>query len=79
MDFCVRLFCVCVVLFVGRSHETGWSHVQGDVPIVYRIKKLRERPSPTKDCRAIIVAVVVVVVVIIIRRRRRRIKVKLFL
>jgi hypothetical protein len=25
MDVCVRLFCVCVVLCVGRGNATGWS------------------------------------------------------
>jgi hypothetical protein len=29
MDICVRLFCVCVVLYVGRGFATGCSPVQG--------------------------------------------------
>jgi hypothetical protein len=31
MDVCVHLFCVCVVLSVGRGLATGWSPVQGVV------------------------------------------------
>jgi hypothetical protein len=40
MDVSVRLFCVCVVLFVGRGLVTGWSPVEGVLPTVYRIEKL---------------------------------------
>jgi hypothetical protein len=43
MDVCLRLFCVCVVLCVGRSHATGLSPVQV-LPTVYRIKKPKKRP-----------------------------------
>jgi hypothetical protein len=32
MDVCLRLCCVCVVLYVGSSLETGWSPVQGVLP-----------------------------------------------
>jgi hypothetical protein len=45
MDVCVRLFCVCVVLCVGKGLATGWSPVQGFLPTVYRIKKLKKRPG----------------------------------
>jgi hypothetical protein len=48
MDVCVRLFYVCVVLCVGSDLATGWSPVQGVLPIVYRIKKLKERPKSNK-------------------------------
>jgi hypothetical protein len=41
MDVCVRLFCVCVVLCVRTGLATGWSPVQGVLPTVYRIKKLK--------------------------------------
>jgi hypothetical protein len=44
MDVYVRLFCVCVVLCVGRFFATGCSPIQGVLPIVYRIKKLKKRP-----------------------------------
>jgi hypothetical protein len=44
MDVCVRLFCVCVVLWVGSGLPTGWSLVQGVLPIMYRIRKLKNRP-----------------------------------
>jgi hypothetical protein len=40
MDVCVGLVCVCVVLCVGTDLATGWSPVKGDLPTVYRIKKL---------------------------------------
>jgi hypothetical protein len=54
MDVCVRLFCVCVGLRVGSGLATGWSPVQGVLPIVDRIKKLKKRQrSNKKDCRAI--------------------------
>jgi hypothetical protein len=42
-DVCLRLFCVCV-LCVGSSIATGLSHVQGVLPIVYMITKLRKEP-----------------------------------
>jgi hypothetical protein len=35
MGVCVRLFCVCVVLFVVSVLATGWSLVQGVLPTVY--------------------------------------------
>jgi hypothetical protein len=47
MDVCVRLFYVCVVLYVGSGLATGWSPVQGVLPTVYRIKKLK-KPTRSK-------------------------------
>jgi hypothetical protein len=44
----VRLFCVCVVLCVGSGLAKGWSPVQGVLPTVYRIKKLKMRPRSNK-------------------------------
>jgi hypothetical protein len=41
MDVCVRLF--CVVPCVGSGLATGWSPIQGVLPTVYRIKKLKKR------------------------------------
>jgi hypothetical protein len=41
---CVRLFCVCV----GSGLATGSSPVQGVLPTVFRIKKLKTRPKPNK-------------------------------
>jgi hypothetical protein len=52
MDVCVRLFCVYVVLFVGSGLAKGWFPAQGDLPTVYRIKKLKSCQGP-KGCRAI--------------------------
>jgi hypothetical protein len=40
--WCVRLFCVCVVLCVGRGLATGWSPVQGVLPTVYRSRNWSE-------------------------------------
>jgi hypothetical protein len=48
MDVCVRLFCVCAVLCVGRGLVTSWSPFQGVLPTVYRIKKLKKRPRSTR-------------------------------
>jgi hypothetical protein len=48
IDVCVRLFCVCVVLCVGSGLATGWFPVQGVLPPVYSIKKLKKRPSSNK-------------------------------
>jgi hypothetical protein len=35
------LFCVCIVLCVGIGLATSWSLVQGVLPTVYKIKKLK--------------------------------------
>jgi hypothetical protein len=43
MDVSVHLFCICVVLCVGSGLATGRSPVQGVLPTVYRIKKLKNR------------------------------------
>jgi hypothetical protein len=43
MDVCVHLFCVYVVLCVGSGLATGWSPVQGVLPTVYKIKKLKKQ------------------------------------
>jgi hypothetical protein len=51
MHVCVRLFCVCVVLCVGSGLVKGWSPVQGVLPTVYRIKKMKIRQNP-RGCRA---------------------------
>jgi hypothetical protein len=53
MDVCVRLFCVCVVLRAGSGLATGWSPVQGVLPTVYRITKLKKTAKiQQKDSRA---------------------------
>jgi hypothetical protein len=52
MDVCVRLFCVCVVLRVGSGLATDWCPIQGVLPSVYNIKKLKSDQGP-KGCRAI--------------------------
>jgi hypothetical protein len=45
---CVRLFCVCVVLYLERALSTGRSHIQGVLPIVYRSNK-NEKPQHCKS------------------------------
>jgi hypothetical protein len=45
---CLRLFCVCVVLCVGSDRATGWSPVEGVLPTVCKIKKLKNRPKSNK-------------------------------
>jgi hypothetical protein len=46
MDICVRLFCVFVVLCVGRGLATCWSPVQGVIPIVYRLRHWKNGQGP---------------------------------
>jgi hypothetical protein len=41
MDVCVGLFCVCVALCVSSGFAKGWSPIQGVLPTVCRIKKLK--------------------------------------
>jgi hypothetical protein len=48
MDVCVRFFCVCVVLCVGSGLATDWYPVQGVLPTVWKIKKLKKRPRSNK-------------------------------
>jgi hypothetical protein len=38
MDVCVRLFCI----YVGSGLATGWSPVQGILPTVYNVRKLKK-------------------------------------
>jgi hypothetical protein len=38
MDVCLSLFCVCVVLCVGRGLATDWSPTQWVLPTVYTYK-----------------------------------------
>jgi hypothetical protein len=46
MSVCV--YSVCVVLCVSSGLATGWSPVQGVLPTVYRIKKLKKRQRSNK-------------------------------
>jgi hypothetical protein len=39
---------VCIVLCEGSAFATGWSPVQGDLPTMYRNKKLQKRPRPNE-------------------------------
>jgi hypothetical protein len=38
IEVCLPLLCVCVVLCVDSGLTTGWSPVQGVLPIVYRLR-----------------------------------------
>jgi hypothetical protein len=49
LDVCLRLFCICVVLCVGSGFVTDWSPVNGVLPTMYKIKKLRRRPVFNKE------------------------------
>jgi hypothetical protein len=49
---CVRLFCVCVVLYVGKGLATGWSPVQGVLPSVCRITKLNKQLGPNTGLKS---------------------------
>jgi hypothetical protein len=54
MVVCVRLFCVCVVLCIGRGLATGWSLVQGVLPSVLKDHETEEEARvQQKGCRAI--------------------------
>jgi hypothetical protein len=44
--WCLRLFCVCVVLCIGSGLATGWSLLQGVTPSVKMITELKKRPGP---------------------------------
>jgi hypothetical protein len=43
---CMRLFCVCVVLCLGRGLATDWSLVQGVLPTVKNDTELNKSPGP---------------------------------
>jgi hypothetical protein len=61
-QYSVHLFCVYVVLCVGRGLATSCSPVQGVLPTVYRIKKLKSGQGSTKDCRAIIIIIIIIII-----------------
>jgi hypothetical protein len=49
----VYVYSVCDVLCEGSGLATDWSPVQGVLPTVRRIRKLKSGQGSTKDCRAI--------------------------
>jgi hypothetical protein len=54
MDVSVLLFCVCVVLCADSGLETGWSPVQGVLPSVCWLEKLKKATKAQQtDCRTI--------------------------
>jgi hypothetical protein len=48
INICMRLFCVCIVLCVGRGLAMSWSPDQGVLLTIHRITKLKKRPGPNK-------------------------------
>jgi hypothetical protein len=46
-------FYVCVVLDIGSGLATGSSPVQGVLPIVYRVKKLKKSRQGSKEKRIV--------------------------
>jgi hypothetical protein len=48
MYVCVCLFCVRAALCVGSGHATNWSPVQEALQMVFRIKKLKKRPTSNR-------------------------------
>jgi hypothetical protein len=62
MDVCATLFCVCVVLRVGSGLAMCCgSPVQGVLPALYRIKKLKESCQVPNGCRAMKKVVLILV------------------
>jgi hypothetical protein len=52
MDVCVRLFCVCAVLFAGSGLETGWSPSKDSYRLCKRSRNWKIGQDP-KGCSAI--------------------------
>jgi hypothetical protein len=50
--WCMCLFCVCVALRLGRGLATGWSLLQGVLPSVKMIMKLKAGARAQGGCRA---------------------------
>jgi hypothetical protein len=50
-DVCVRLFCVCVDVCVGKGHAMGWSPIQGVLPTVYRLKNWKAAKAQPRDLK----------------------------
>jgi hypothetical protein len=48
MNVCVHLFCVYAVLCAGSGLVTDLSPIQGVLPTVYSIEKLKKRPRSNK-------------------------------
>jgi hypothetical protein len=46
--YCVRLFCVCVVLCLGSGLATSWSLVQGDLRLCKTDYESRDQQSPVE-------------------------------
>jgi hypothetical protein len=52
VDVCVRFYCVCIVLCVGSGLATGWSPVQGVLPLCID-QETAKAAKVHKGCRAI--------------------------
>jgi hypothetical protein len=53
MNVCVRLFCVCAVLYTSSGLATGWFPVQGVLLTMYNSRNWKSGQGPTKGRRAI--------------------------
>jgi hypothetical protein len=62
----MRLFCVCVALYIDSGLATGLLFVQGVLPTVYRIKKLKKQPRPNKGLYSQIIRIIIIIIIIII-------------
>jgi hypothetical protein len=56
----VRVYSVCDALCVGR----GGSPIQGDLPIVYRIKKHKKRPKPKRQTKDKLIIIIIIIIII---------------
>jgi hypothetical protein len=63
---CVRLFCVCVVLCIGRGLAADWSPSKESYRLGIRPRNWKTGQGQTKDCRAKIVIVIIIIIIIII-------------
>jgi hypothetical protein len=48
MDVCVRLFCVCVVLYVGSDLATGWSPSKEPYRLCVGLRNWKSGHGPTR-------------------------------
>jgi hypothetical protein len=61
MDICVSLFCVCVVLCIGRGLVTGWSPSKEAYRLCIRSRNCKRGQDPTKGCRAKIIVIIIII------------------
>jgi hypothetical protein len=71
MSVCVPLFCVCVVLYVGRGLATGWSPSMDTYRLCVGSRNRNSSQGPAKGCGAIIVVVVIIMMQTTARPHKR--------